>query len=75
MGHLEEAGKKIFDVLNTGKHIYVFCFLANKIGCRKAGRSPRLGALGMLCIGESQFLSLHSYHLLWYDRVYLTSDT
>jgi len=32
MGHLEEAGKKIFDVLDPGEQIYIFRSLGNEIG-------------------------------------------
>jgi len=69
MGHLEEAGKKIFDVLDPGEQIYIFRSLGNEIGWRKAGCSPHLGALDMLCIGEYQFVLLHMRHLLWYDSL------
>lgn len=55
MGQLEKARKKIFDVLNTGKHIYIFCCLGNEVGCRKDGHRPISGLLVCFALESAHF--------------------
>lgn len=56
MGHLEGAGKKIFDVLNTGKHVYgFFAPWGMRLGAGKLGAVPILGLLACFALESSNF--------------------
>lgn len=51
MGHLEQAGKKIFDIFNTGKHLLLFAYWGMRLGAGKLGLVPILGSSPALHCG------------------------